>query len=121
MREQIEYVISIGAEDTFLNRQKFHNAIPELAGCLSVLCGGCTIINGTGYWAEDGATHKTTFTGHIHKELSYVIKLSCELHKADDVYNSIKISVQSMKEAHNLNIQWIHCQEFKFIGKHFEV
>lgn len=115
MRNQTELKFFIGYPE---KNETFDKCVIELA---SKLCGGCFIAQGNGYWMEDGAEHKTLFTGSLASEYCLCVVLSCEDHKVADVLLSMKLGIAAHAGHMQIETDWVHVQKTAFEGLHFSV
>lgn len=115
MREQTELKFFVGYPQF---NSKFEQAVIRAA---SALCGGCYVGRGAGYWTEDGADHKEHFQGELIKEHTFHLVLSCENHKVDRVYATMRAVIAANADFYSIETDWVHVQRTEFIGMHFSV
>lgn len=115
MREQVELTYLIGYPE---QSDEFEASIIKLA---SKLCGGCFVSNGDGYWAEDGADHKSTFEGVIVKEHCFSLSLTCELSKVDRVQEQMQAGIAGYAGLYKVDTDWVHVKYLPITGMHFSI
>ena len=113
MRKQVELKFFI-SYDT--KHDSFEKDVIKLA---SHLCGGCYVGDGTGYWTEDGANHQPRFFGELQAEHCLQVVLSCEEHKAVEVYTNMRIGISAYAAGYKVDTDWVHVQKTEFTGMHF--
>lgn len=114
MREQVELRFYIGYPEY---HKAFEDAVIKVA---SMLCGGCFVGEGRGYWTEDGAEHKGIFDGEVQEEHTFHLVLSCEVHKLDAVYDVMKRGIKQLVQKYGVATNWVHVQKTEFTGMHFD-
>lgn len=119
MREQVELEFLIGYDREATQRnnaEAFEKNVIQLA-CR--LCGGCAVVQTEGYFMSDGAQHKRTFVGRLEKEHTLHIKLSCELDKEAQVYDTLRACISAWTDLYGITAEWVHVQRRTFTGLHF--
>lgn len=117
MREQVELTFLIGYDRDASNKTTaFEQRVIELA---SKLCGGCAVIQTTGYWMSDGASHAGVFRGKLEQEDTLHIKLSCELAKEKTVYETMRHYISAWADLFGIDTTWVHVQRTPFTRMHF--
>ncbi len=115
MRRQVKFVFQIGYPK---RHARFEQA---LAFAATHFCGGCTTSSKQGWWAEDGATHADRFFGKVQQEHCFEIELTCEDHKAHDVYTSMQDVITDAAGIWGIDTDWVHVTETEMRGRHFSV
>lgn len=115
MRQQTELTFIIGSEKLDNEYKK------EVIALASKLCGGCTVVNSTGYWTDDVTPYSDIFYGKLETEDCLTIKLTTENAKLDFVYNEMQKGIAIITKRHQQNVQWVHVQETAINGRHFNV
>lgn len=118
---QLEFALTIGFDMETNTNVQVSMSEKFLVDRISTICGGCTLIDGVGFWKEDGAHHKETFTGELKQETVIQILVTSEKTKAQTTYETLKESVKEVKEKFGLNIEWIHCPVKEIYRAHFKV
>ena len=119
MREQVELTFLIGYDREATPHAKlvaFEKNVIQLA---CKLCGGCAVVLTEGYWMSDGAERKRTYNGRLAKEHTLHIKLSCELDKEAQVYETTRAFISAWADLYGIDTEWVHVQRRTFTGLHF--
>lgn len=89
--------------------------IEQVAFTLAKRYGGLTITRGTGYWYEDGADNKVTYTGELQRETNYIIEVSMPVADFDpDYIRSAFCTLSAVAE-------WIHWEQMLVKAAHFQL
>ena len=117
MRMQDSIELIIGSERPIRKAVK-DDIIKEI--CKS--CGGCTVLNSTGYWIEEaGEVRKASYEGNVVTEDTLHVQLTSETNKTQHVYGELQAIVKDAKLVYGLDIKWVHCKVSTSRGAHFEV
>lgn len=119
MRAQVELTFLIGYDREATPHAKlvaFETNVIQLA---CKLCGGCAVVATDGYWMSDGAQRKQTYNGQLAKEHTLHIKLSCELDKEVQVYETMRAYISAWVVLYGVESEWVHVQRTRFTGLHF--
>lgn len=111
----LTYMIGLNAAKT---PAAYYDSIAALA---SRLCGGCTVQIAHGFWMQDGAEKKTTFSGQLERETCFQLELTCELEKQDHVMRMMEAGISGFTKHHNVETDWVHVKAVDFTGHHFSV
>ena len=115
MRKQVKFTFQIGYQT---ESRDFEAAIAFAA---SIHCGGCTTSNKTGFWTEDGASHAKRFTGALERERCFELELTCELSKAESVFEIMQAEIAAAAADFGVNTNWVHVSEIQVTGRHFSI
>lgn len=115
MRNQIELTYFVGYPERIA---LFEEQVIKLA---SKLCGGCTVVDATGYWTEDGALHRSEFSGPAESEHCFMLKLSCEEAKEARVAEMMQAGISAFSKRYCVQTDWVHVQRVPFNGLHFSI
>ena len=115
MREQIKFIFQIGYA---AQSEAFETAVIKAA---SSLCGGCTTRCSTGWWKADGDEKKAAFHGKLEQEHCFELELTCELHKAERVYQDMTGYIAAAAQGEGVDTNWVHVSETVMRGRHFSV
>lgn len=115
MRAQTKFVFQIGLPE---NQPQFAGGVIRAA---SRLCGGCTTSTKEGWWMEDGDQHKPVFEGKLEREVCFELELTCERHKAEGVYEAMRMAIADMARHWGVDTNWIHVTETQMVGRHFSI
>lgn len=119
MREQVELVFLIGYDREATPSTKVEAFEKNVIQLACMLCGGCAVVQTEGYWMSDGAQRKQTFNGRLAKEHTLHIKLSCELDKEAQVYETMRAYISAWAKLFGVESDWVHVQRRTFTGLHF--
>ena len=106
-REQVMYQLDIGSGHLFFS--KSHPAMKKLALDVSNIVGGCTLIDGQGFWADvERANKDDYFSNDIGVENNVQLQVKAEILKESKLEETIvKSVVQIAKEYPQLHINWV--------------
>ena len=114
MRKQVELKYFIG----------YNVANPDADAAMiqaaCAVCGGCFVADGTGYWVN-GDTHAERFDGEAESEHCLNICLTTELEKLEGVIQFMEFEIARIVHDHQLDVEWVHVQQFDIVGRHFNV
>ena len=83
-RRQVMYSLDIGSPDKNFNSK--HPAIENVAGAVSKLVGGCTVIDSIGYWADVQKADRESYNDvAIGQEHNVQLQIKAELHKEKEL------------------------------------
>jgi len=115
MRNQVELSFFVGYPERIA---LFEERVIKLA---SKLCGGCTVVDATGYWTEDGALHRYEFSGPAESEHCFYLKLTCEVEKEERVMQHMQAGISAFAKYYCVETDWVHVQRVEFTGMHFSI
>lgn len=118
MREQIELCFFVGYEGPMQAAFK--------AACIDTatrLCGGCFVVDGTGYWREGKNRRAHEFDGELVEESTFCLKLTTELYKERTVMAAMRAEIAAAANHCGLEgvVRWIHVQRHVITGLHFSI
>lgn len=115
MRKQIKFTFQIGYAE---QSEAFETDVIRGA---STCCGGCTTRHAVGWWRDDGDERKVAFMGKLEREHCFEVELTCELHKAEAVYDAMRDMIAGAVAEHGIATNWVHVTETEMRGRHFSV
>lgn len=118
MRKQIKLTFQIGYSEACSMYRAFEEDVVAVA---SGVCGGCTTRISDGWWKEDGAERKVTFSGPLHKERCFELELTCEPAKEDTAYMVVAQGIAEAAQRRHIRTDWVHVSRVQMIGKHFSI
>lgn len=118
-RQQVKLVYQIGTDAWVGCYEDVRYQVARLA---SSMCGGCTIIEGAGFWMEDGAERKETFSASLAEEDVLSLELTCELSKVNKVARLMEQGIAKVfSEYPEIDVDWVHVSQVPITGRHFSV
>lgn len=115
MRKQVKFTFQIGYAEPH------HEFEKDIINAASALCGGCTTSHKSGWWTTDGATHAATFSGTVEGEHCFELELTCELAKAELVYDAMTYGIAAAAQYWAIDTNWVHVTEVEMTGRHFSI
>jgi hypothetical protein len=94
----------------------FLHLVKEIAGNISVLGGGCNVVLGKGYWAEDGEETKEEYSG-IKSENSATITYTDVEGQRLEIMGLVQLAANKYPNV----VEWVHFEQEVVMTNHFKV
>lgn len=113
---ELSFFVGYDAVANLTASDNFERAVVQEA---CKMCGGCTTLDGTGHWCEDGTEKRMTFHATPEEEHVFILKLSCEVEKVDAVYEWMTGAIAAWAKWYNIDTDWVHVQKVETQAMHF--
>lgn len=106
-RPQVMYSVDIGSDNSTFSKK--HKAVAIIASAVSEVTGGCTVIDGIGYWAAVERADKSSYTEYtIGRENNVQLQVKCEVEKEERLEEVlVKSTVKAAHSFPELGINWV--------------